>query len=207
MSAHIERNSRTPLEFLLLLQRDAISCSLLHISFDVKPITLYTFVISLQICWLQSHYLHLYAAPHCATVSPLSKQGLSFSQDLQDTCRSSHLRLKLVLILSSTLPQLWQAGHWCLCQCIITLISIKVLCDTQCKGYIECGTSGFFWTRAQFFFCGGKHSAQVIQFYLNRLSDPVHRNRWGQGRMKDSPTLLMLPCALKWQLSYAIFKP
>lgn len=40
--------------------------------------------------------------------------------------------------------------------------------------YVVCGM------RAQFSFGGGKNSAQLIQLYLKRLSDPVHRNRWGQ---------------------------
>lgn len=64
-----------------------------------------------------------------------------------------------------------------------------------------------FLMTAQFCHCGDKHSAELMQFNLKRLSDLVHRNRRGQSRIKDSPMRHMQFSALKWQLSYAVFKP
>lgn len=37
--------------------------------------------------------------------------------------------------------------------------------------------------------CADKHRAELMHFNLKRLSDPVHRNRWGQRRIKASPML------------------
>lgn len=47
-----------------------------------------------------------------------------------------------------------------------------------------------------------KHCAELMQFNLKRLSDPVNRNRWGRSTMKA-----LCLHAVKWHLSYVTFKP